>query len=147
MVLKANGCMLCQAAVHACRRMQGLSLKLSRLNSLLLTLQHCIAQCCHALCMGHGCAERPWHDADLHALCYVPITLICLMAFIVLAGMRAKAAYPALDILQQKRLAAKRHKTTYCYDFPSVFNTALREIWAARAASGEPGIMPTGLCT
>ena len=52
--------------------------------------------------------------------------------------------YPGLDPLQQKRLAARRHATTYCYDFPSVFNTALRDIWAARTAAGEPGAQATG---
>ena len=54
------------------------------------------------------------------------------------------APYPGLDPLQQKRLAARRHATTYCYDFPSVFNTALRDIWAARAAAGEPGALAAG---
>jgi acetyl-CoA carboxylase/biotin carboxylase 1 len=44
--------------------------------------------------------------------------------------------------LQQKRLAARRHNTTYCYDFPSVFDNALRGIWAARAAAGEPQSVP-----
>ncbi len=51
-------------------------------------------------------------------------------------------AYPPLALLQQKRLAARRHKTTYCYDFPSVFGNALREAWAARAAAGEPNAVP-----
>ena len=51
-------------------------------------------------------------------------------------------AYPPLAPLQQKRLAARRHKTTYCYDFPSVFGNALREAWTARAAAGEPNAVP-----
>ncbi len=51
-------------------------------------------------------------------------------------------AYRPLALLQQKRLAARRHKTTYCYDFPSVFGNALREAWAARAAAGEPNAVP-----
>ena len=59
--------------------------------------------------------------------------------------MLARTPYPSLDGLQRKRLAAKRHKTTYCYDFPSVFNTAMRDIWTARLAAGEPGTMPSGL--
>ena len=45
--------------------------------------------------------------------------------------------YPALEPLQQRRLAARRLAVTYCYDFPSVFEDALREIWASRMASGE----------
>ena len=50
--------------------------------------------------------------------------------------------YAPLQQLEQKRLAARRHKTTYCYDFPSVFGNALREVWAARAAAGEPDAVP-----
>ncbi|KAL4525084.1 hypothetical protein Ndes2526A_g07171 [Nannochloris sp. 'desiccata'] len=59
-----------------------------------------------------------------------------------LDGTFISAPYPPLERLQQKRLAARRHKTTYCYDFPAVFENALREIWAARAAAGEPNAVP-----
>ena len=53
------------------------------------------------------------------------------------------SAYGPLEHLQQKRLAARLHKTTFCYDFPRVFENALREVWDARAAAGEPeSIMP-----
>lgn len=52
------------------------------------------------------------------------------------------APYLPLERLQQKRLAARRHKTTYCYDFPAVFENALREMWAERAAAGEPHAVP-----
>lgn len=54
------------------------------------------------------------------------------------------APYVPLESLQQKRLSARRHKTTYCYDFPSVFGTALRDIWTSRGLNGEPGTMPQG---
>ena len=47
-----------------------------------------------------------------------------------------------LQPLQQKRLAARRHNTTFCYDFPSVFGNALRQAWAARAAAFEPDSTP-----
>jgi len=56
-----------------------------------------------------------------------------------LAGHPLLTPYPPLEGLQQKRLAARRHRTTYCYDFPSVFENALRGIWAARSAAREPG--------
>lgn len=59
-----------------------------------------------------------------------------------LDGQPVLAPYPPLEALQQKRLAARRHKTTYCYDFPAVFENALREVWAARAAAGEPNAVP-----
>ena len=45
--------------------------------------------------------------------------------------------YPPLEELQQKRLAARRHKTTFAYDFPNVFANALRKVWLDRDASGE----------
>ncbi|EIE18073.1 hypothetical protein COCSUDRAFT_26470 [Coccomyxa subellipsoidea C-169] len=54
------------------------------------------------------------------------------------------APYPPLEGLQQKRLAARRHKTTYAYDFPTVFGNALRELWTARAIAGEPCAAPKG---
>ena len=53
------------------------------------------------------------------------------------------AGYPPLEQLQQKRLAARRHKTTFAYDFPSVFGNALRKIWLDRDSSGEcDGALP-----
>lgn len=61
-----------------------------------------------------------------------------------LGGTPIMAPYAPLQALQQKRLSARRHKTTYCYDFTSVFGTALRDIWTSRALTGEPGIMPQG---
>ena len=63
-----------------------------------------------------------------------------------LDGQLVLTPYPALERLQQKRLAARRHKTTYCYDFPSVFQNALRERWTERAVAGEPGAPPKGGC-
>ena len=56
------------------------------------------------------------------------------------------APYPPLEQLQQKRLAARRHKTTFAYDFPNVFGNALRKVWLDRDASGEsdgplPGVL------
>lgn len=52
------------------------------------------------------------------------------------------APYPPLEPLQHKRLAARRQATTYCYDFLSLFENALRDIWALRAAAGEPASVP-----
>ena len=61
-----------------------------------------------------------------------------------LHGKPISAPYGPLEGMQQKRLAARRHKTTYAYDFPTVFGNALREIWTTRAISGEPGSQPKG---
>ncbi|KAG2445384.1 hypothetical protein HXX76_000006 [Chlamydomonas incerta] len=59
-----------------------------------------------------------------------------------LAGVVVGSPYPPLEPLQQKRLAARRHNVTYVYDFPAVFEAACRDIWAARAAAGEPNSVP-----
>lgn len=48
-----------------------------------------------------------------------------------LHGAALLAPYPRLEPLQLKRLAARRHATTFCYDFPTVFENALRDIWWA----------------
>lgn len=53
-----------------------------------------------------------------------------------LNGLPILSNYPPLALLQRKRLAARRHAVTYAYDFPAVFENALRETWAARAAAG-----------
>ena len=50
--------------------------------------------------------------------------------------------YEPLETIQLKQLAARRHKTTYCYDFPAVFEHALMKVWASRAAAGEPDAVP-----
>lgn len=62
-----------------------------------------------------------------------------------LHGKPISAPCGPLEGMQQKRLAARRHKTTYAYDFPTVFGNALREIWTTRAISGEPGSVPKGM--
>lgn len=49
---------------------------------------------------------------------------------------------PQLSPLQQRRLQARRHSTTYCYDFPAVFEDALRSMWAEYEASA--GNRPQG---
>jgi acetyl-CoA carboxylase/biotin carboxylase 1 len=59
-----------------------------------------------------------------------------------LSDIPTSAPYPPLEWLQYKRLIARRHNTTYCRDFPAVFENALRQMWAARAAGGEPGAVP-----
>lgn len=51
--------------------------------------------------------------------------------------------YGQLQTLQQKRLAARRHKTSYCYDFPAVFATALRGMWEAHAVA-TGAVQPSG---
>jgi hypothetical protein len=78
--------------------------------------------------------EAPAADAAAGppARVYVPATADAAP----LAGAPVLAPYPPLEPLQQKRLAARRHNVTYCYDFPAVFDNALRSLWTARAAAG-----------
>eukprot|EP00803_Ostreobium_quekettii_P003946 evm.model.scf_1945.1 EVM.evm.TU.scf_1945.1 scf_1945:1899-19188(+) len=61
-----------------------------------------------------------------------------------LDGQPVLQPYGPLDPLEQKRLQARRLNTTYCYDFPRVFDNALREIWSERARAGDPGTPPVG---
>lgn len=58
-----------------------------------------------------------------------------------LHGTPILAPYSPLLPLQQRRLAARRHATTYCYDFPAVFNNALRALWDAHRAD-QPSAVP-----
>ncbi|XP_024374276.1 acetyl-CoA carboxylase 1 [Physcomitrium patens] len=60
-----------------------------------------------------------------------------------LHGVPLSAHYKSLDAIAQKRLAARRQNTTYCYDFPLVFETVLRQSWVDAA---EAGVKPQG-CT
>jgi acetyl-CoA carboxylase/biotin carboxylase 1 len=53
-----------------------------------------------------------------------------------LAGHLLSKVYEPLETLQRKRLSARRLRTTYCYDFPPLFETALREIWS-KASPGS----------
>lgn len=48
---------------------------------------------------------------------------------------------PPLAPLQQRRLAARRHDTTYAYDFPAVFEAALRAAWSAAADGGLDAVV------
>jgi len=48
-----------------------------------------------------------------------------------LAGHLLTKVYGPLETLQRKRLSARRLRTTYCYDFPPLFETALREVWSS----------------
>nr|CAC19875.1 acetyl-CoA carboxylase [Brassica napus] len=44
--------------------------------------------------------------------------------------------YKPLGHLDRQRLAARRSNTTYCYDFPLAFETALEELWESQ----HPGV-------
>lgn len=54
-----------------------------------------------------------------------------------LDGVPVAARYQSLDIIERKRLIARRNNTTYCYDFPLVFETSLRRIWTSGLQNGD----------
>ena len=54
-----------------------------------------------------------------------------------LAGHLLSRVYDPLETLQRKRLSARRLRTTYCYDFPSLFETVLREEWSKMNAGSQ----------
>jgi len=53
-----------------------------------------------------------------------------------LHGTQINDQYKPLGYLDRQRLAARRSNTTYCYDFPLAFETALEQLWALQ----HPGV-------
>ncbi|XP_023877814.1 acetyl-CoA carboxylase 1 [Quercus suber] len=49
-----------------------------------------------------------------------------------LHGVAVNAQYQPLGTLDRKRLLARKSSTTYCYDFPLAFETALEQSWASQ---------------
>ncbi|XP_052188195.1 acetyl-CoA carboxylase 1-like [Diospyros lotus] len=49
-----------------------------------------------------------------------------------LHGVPVTAPYQLLKALDRKRLLARKSSTTYCYDFPLAFETALEKFWASQ---------------
>ncbi|KAE8690412.1 Acetyl-CoA carboxylase 1 [Hibiscus syriacus] len=47
-------------------------------------------------------------------------------------GVLVNAHYQPLSVLDRKRLLARKNNTTYCYDFPLAFVTALQQSWASQ---------------
>ncbi|XP_038715965.1 acetyl-CoA carboxylase 1-like [Tripterygium wilfordii] len=54
-----------------------------------------------------------------------------------LHGVAVNAQYQPLGVLDRKRLLARKSNTTYCYDFPLAFETALEQIWASQLPGSE----------
>ncbi|XP_059630432.1 acetyl-CoA carboxylase 1-like [Cornus florida] len=49
-----------------------------------------------------------------------------------LHGVPVNAQYQPLGVIDRKRLLARKSNTTYCYDFPLAFETALEMSWASQ---------------
>ncbi|KAK9861853.1 hypothetical protein WJX84_012389, partial [Apatococcus fuscideae] len=58
-----------------------------------------------------------------------------------LHGKPVLCPYGPLQEMQQRRLAARRHRTTFCFDFPDVFENALRGIWAGSGLQAPQGAL------
>ncbi|KAF2291482.1 hypothetical protein GH714_024630 [Hevea brasiliensis] len=83
---------------------------------------------------GHTCAVhiyRELEDTSKHGVVYHSIS-----ACGPLHGVMVNAVYQPLGVLDRKRLLARRSNTTYCYDFPLAFETALEQIWASQLNGG-----------
>ncbi|KAG2399930.1 Acetyl-CoA carboxylase [Vigna angularis] len=52
-----------------------------------------------------------------------------------LHGVPVNENYQPLGVINRKRLSARKNSTTYCYDFPLAFETALEQSWAIQ----QPG--------
>ncbi|KAG7973943.1 hypothetical protein I3843_06G021300 [Carya illinoinensis] len=77
---------------------------------------------------GHTCTVhtyRELEDTSTHRVVYHSISGLGL-----LHGVPVNAQYQSLGVLDRKRLLARRSNTTYCYDFPLAFETALEQSWA-----------------
>ncbi|KAK6940126.1 Carbamoyl-phosphate synthetase large subunit-like, ATP-binding domain [Dillenia turbinata] len=54
-----------------------------------------------------------------------------------LHGVPVNSHYQPLGALDRKRLVARRNNTTYCYDFPLAFETALQHLWASQVSVND----------
>lgn len=77
---------------------------------------------------GHTCTVdvyRELEDRIRHEMVYHSVSVRG-----PLHGVHVKAPYHPLGVIARKRLQAMRSSTTYCYDFPLAFLTALEKSWA-----------------
>lgn len=80
---------------------------------------------------GHTCTThiyRELEDSSTHKVVYHSISVRA-----PLHGVPVSAAYKPLGALERKRLSARNSNTTYCYDFPLAFQTALEMAWASHS--------------
>lgn len=79
---------------------------------------------------GHTCTVhvyRELEDTSQHKVLYSSISTRG-----PLHGVPVNAQYQPLGGLDRKRLVARKSNTTYCYDFPLAFKTALEHSWASQ---------------
>ncbi|KAL6839698.1 hypothetical protein ACP4OV_030386 [Aristida adscensionis] len=61
-----------------------------------------------------------------------------------LHGVALNNPYQPLSVIDLKRCSARNNRTTYCYDFPLAFETALQKLWQGSGKS-EPYVKETEL--
>ncbi|XP_052169537.1 acetyl-CoA carboxylase 1 [Oryza glaberrima] len=77
---------------------------------------------------GHTCTVdiyREVEDSNTHQLFYHSVT----PSLGPLHGIALDEPYKPLDAIDLKRYSARKNETTYCYDFPLAFETALKRSW------------------
>nr|ASZ00205.1 acetyl-CoA carboxylase 2 [Erodium texanum] len=85
---------------------------------------------------GHTCTVhvyREIEDSSKQEVIYNSVSAIS-----PLHGVPVTAQYQSLGVLDQKRRMARRSNTTYCYDFPLAFETALENSWAQFPGISKP---------
>ncbi|XP_022141483.1 acetyl-CoA carboxylase 1-like [Momordica charantia] len=79
---------------------------------------------------GHTCTVhiyREVEDTNGHRVLYHSVSKQA-----PLHGVPVSAQHQPLGVLDLKRLSARRSNTTYCYDFPLAFETALEKSWESQ---------------
>lgn len=87
---------------------------------------------------GHTCTVhiyREVEDSKTHEVVYHSASSLSGP----LHGVPLSAWYQPLGVIDRRRLSARRNNTTYCYDFPLAFETALRKSWASNLLDDKEG--------
>ncbi|XP_062099435.1 acetyl-CoA carboxylase 1-like isoform X1 [Humulus lupulus] len=84
---------------------------------------------------GHTCTVHVYRELEDHSQHKVVYSSISRVG--PLHKVPVNAQYQPLGVLDRKRLLARRSNTTYCYDFPLAFETALEQSWAFQSPSIE----------
>ncbi|OIV96706.1 hypothetical protein TanjilG_09248 [Lupinus angustifolius] len=82
---------------------------------------------------GHTCTVhiyRELEDTSTHKVVYSSVGVKG-----PLHGVPVNENYQSLGVIDRKRLSARKNSTTYCYDFPLAFETALEQSWAIQQSA------------
>ncbi|KAE9603887.1 putative ligase [Lupinus albus] len=84
---------------------------------------------------GHTCTVhiyREMEDTNTHQVVYSSVGVKG-----PLHGVPVNEDYQSLGVIDRKRLSARKNSTTYCYDFPLAFETALEQSWATQQSGSR----------